>query len=346
MIRGLNAEDVGRRQLLAGFLARCGYADAELSPLINDCSFRRYFRVGGDKAALIMDAPPDHEDVKPFIRISGLLDECGYSVPQVHCADIANGFLLLDDFGDTTYTRALSAGADEHALYQLATDVLIDLHRRDFGVWSADIPAYSDDKLLAEALMFVDWYLGPGLGLKITTQARTDYIDAWNACFPAIRQAPATLVLRDYHVDNLMVLDGRDDLGACGLLDFQDAVIGPASYDVVSLLQDSRRDIDSPLVDAMLLRYFTSMTDTVDQDAFMTSYHALGAQRALKVFGIFTRQSVLYGNHQYLAHIPRLWNHSITDLAAPGLEPVCDWVDCHVPPEWRCTPRPGGGLHA
>ena len=332
-----------RSSLLRGFLDRNGLADAALTPLADDCSFRRYFRVGlGDARYVVMDAPPDLEDVVPFATLSGLLNDFGYSAPKVLGRDVEHGFLLLDDFGDATYTRALAGGGDERALYALALDVLIDLHHRSTDVLPVMVPAYEDSKLLDEAALFVDWYLAQGLGLKISTTMREAYVEAWGACLTTMREAPRTLVLRDYHVDNLMVIADRQGLDACGLLDFQDAVIGPSSYDVVSLLQDSRRDIDGDLVAVMLERYFSAMGAAIDRPSFMRSYHAFGAQRALKVFGIFARQSVLYGNHQYLVHIPRLWRHTVANLAIPELQLVRDWIERFVPAECRITPRPGG----
>ena len=334
-----------RSRLLRDFLVRNGLTAAAISPLADDCSFRRYFRVGrGADHYVVMDAPPDLEDVVPFATLSDLLNSYGYSAPRILGRDVDNGFLLLDDFGDTTYTRALAAGGNERDLYALALDVLVDLRHRSIEDVPAMVPRYDDAKLLTEAALFVDWYLIPGLGLRISDVERERYLAAWRECLTNLREAPDCLVLRDFHVDNLMVVGDRDGLGACGLLDFQDAVIGPSSYDVVSLLQDSRRDIGADLVTAMLGRYFEAMGQDIDRPAFMRSYHGFGAQRALKVFGIFTRQSVLYGNHGYLFHIPRLWRHTLANLAIPELAPVRDWIDRVVPVDLRLTPLPGGGI--
>lgn len=285
-----------------------------------------------------MDAPPSLEDVEPFIKISVLLNRLGFSAPRVLATDVLNGFLLLDDFGDTTFTRALSDGYDEFALYCLANDVLSDLHCRPVDEIASSIPTYTDTKLLDEAVRFVDWYLVEGLQLPITPQARDDYLEAWQCCLPVVREAPDSLVLRDYHVDNLMVCDGIKGVAACGLLDFQDAVIGPMSYDLVSLLQDSRRDIHQNLVDDMLDRYFGAMGRTLDRAAYMRSYFVLGAQRALKVLGVFTRQSLKFGNHRHLAHVPRLWRHTLSNLSIPELTPVRNWIGRHVPEDKRLTP--------
>ena len=319
-----------REQLLTRFLARNGLDGSEVVALADDCSFRRYFRVHTDDAPLVvMDAPPDREDVAPFVTLSRLLNSMGYSAPRILDEDRRDGFLLLDDFGDATYTRAIAGGADETVLYTRAMDVLIDLHDRP--VPDAALPDYTDAMLLDEVALFVDWYLVRYRSLPVTRAARDGWLEAWSRSMPVLRASPATLVLRDYHVDNLMLLGDRNGLAACGLLDFQDAVIGPAGYDVVSLLQDSRRDIADDLVGAMLDRYFDARGGHLDRAGFMRSYHALGAQRALKVFGIFVRQSLLHGNHQYLVHLPRLERHVAADLRRADLPAVDRWMACHSP---------------
>lgn len=319
-----------REQLLTRFLARNGLDGAKVVALADDCSFRRYFRVhAGNTPLVVMDAPPDREDVVPFVILSRLLNSMGYSAPRILGEDSRDGFLLLDDFGDATYTRAIADGADETDLYTRAMDVLIDLHDRPLPV--ADVPDYTDGMLLDEVVLFVDWYLVRYRSLGVTRTARDDWLEAWSLSMPTLRASPATLVLRDYHVDNLMLLGDRDGLAACGLLDFQDAVIGPAAYDVVSLLQDSRRDIADDLVNAMLERYLAARGEHLDRADFMRSYHALGAQRALKVFGIFVRQSLLHGNHQYLVHLPRLERHVATNLERAGLDAVDRWMSRHAP---------------
>ena len=328
-----------RRRLLDQFLERNGLLDAGITALPVDCSFRRYYRAKRNGTSMIvMDAPPNLEDVEPFIKISDLLNQLGFSAPRVLATDVLNGFLLLDDFGDTTYTRALSDAHDEFALYCRATDVLSDLHCCALGDIAQTVAVYTDDKLLNEAVRFVDWYVVEGLGLPITSQARDDYLEAWRRCLPVVREVPDCLVLRDFHVDNLMVLDGFKGVAACGLLDFQDAVVGPMSYDLVSLLQDSRRDIQQDLVDDMLERYFGAMGRAVDRPAYMRSYFVFGAQRALKVLGVFTRQSLEYGNYRHLVHVPRLWRHTISNLSIPELAPVRNWIGRHVPEDKRLTP--------
>lgn len=329
-----------RAARLQRFLAVAGWVDAERRPLARDASFRSYDRLTrGAVRAVLMDAPPDKgEDVRPFLAVAAQLHRYGYSAPRILAEDKVEGFLLLEDLGDVTYTRALADGAEEFTLYARATDLLIDLHRRTPSL-GYEVPRYSDDKLIAEAALPLDWYFPLVLGRELDESDRAGYAAAWREALPILRGAPQTLVLRDFHVDNLMVLPGRPGIAACGLLDFQDAVDGPATYDLVSLLQDSRRDLTPGLEDALLDRYRAGLpiADTV---AFDRSYYGLGAQRGLKVFGIFGRQSALYGNPRYLHHIPRIWRHVERDLILAGLDRIRAWLDTHIPSDARFAPGP------
>ena len=326
------------------FWQKAGWDGAQEMPLANDASFRCYFRLkhSDGRVAVVMDAPPENEDIRPFMSVAGILSGFGYSVPHLLASNETDGFLLLEDFGDMTYTRALAAGEDEFALYSLAADLLADLAKRGLDGVTGHIPAYSDKKLLEEVMLFIDWYLRPGVGLRIDDAARESFADAWRLCLPAARSAPDVFVLRDYHVDNMILLPDRSGIAACGLLDFQDAVIGPASYDLVSLLQDSRRDISNHVIESTMERYFAAMPEIVDRQAFLSSYRVLGAQRQLKVFGIFARQTVLYGNHGYLVHMPRLWRLTLQNLSDEALAPVREWIEKHVPESYRVPPPPGG----
>jgi len=331
----------GREALIREFLSRHGWGDAARRPLADDASFRRYDRLrrGGERAVL-MDAPPPKEDVRPFVAIARRLRALGFSAPAIMASDIAAGLLLLEDLGDATFTRTLADGGDEAALYTLATDVLIALHRRFDAASATDVPPYDDTRLLDEALLFVDWYLPAVRGAAVPDAIRQAYIDLWRAALPAARRSPPTLVLRDYHVDNLMVLDGRTGVGACGLLDFQDAVIGPAAYDVVSLLEDARRDVSPDLAARLLARYRDAFPD-LDRADFETSYSVMGAQRSAKILGIFTRLDRRDGKPVYLEHIPRVWRWLEGDLRHPALASLRDWFDREAPAATRTAPQRG-----
>jgi aminoglycoside/choline kinase family phosphotransferase len=327
-----------RAQAIDAFLAGRGWGGASRAPLPVDASFRRYYRVtGGKGSALLMDAPPDREDVRPYVAVARLLRRLGFSAPAILGMDAPNGLLLIEDFGDDTYTALLGRGGDERALYELAVDVLVQLHRRFAPADGAEIPPYDDRRLLAEAALLTDWFLPAATGAMVTAAARGEYLDLWQSLFAVARATPDTLVLRDYHIDNLMLIAGRTGVASCGVLDFQDAVIGPRSYDLVSLLEDARRDIAPGLAAAMYARYLDAFPD-LDRVAFAASYAVLGAQRNAKIVGIFTRLCVRDGKRGYLRHIPRVWRLLEADLKHPILDAMRAWFDRAVPPSLRTVP--------
>jgi aminoglycoside/choline kinase family phosphotransferase len=327
-----------RALLIESFLAAAGWGGAKRARLAGDASFRHYDRVAdGARIAVLMDAPPPKEDVRPFVAIARHLESLGYSAPKVLAVDAAAGLLLLEDLGDDTYTRLLANGADEEALYALAIDVLADLHARSDAV-PAGVPPYDDERLLTEACLLTDWYMPAVLGRDTDEAARAEYADLWRAVFPVARGVPDTLVLRDFHVDNLLLLK-RDGIKACGLLDFQDAVAGPLTYDPMSLLEDARRDIDPALIARMKARYLAQMPG-LDIESFAASWAVLAAQRHAKVIGIFTRLCRRDGKPHYLIHIPRVWRLLEAALAHPALAAIKAWLDRHMPPEARTVPAP------
>jgi hypothetical protein len=334
-----------REALIRDFLEAQEWDRAERAPLAGDASFRRYQRVAlAGKRAVLMDAPPDHEDIRPYIAVAKILRRLGYSAPEIYAEDPDNGLLLLEDLGDDTYTRILDRDADgvrERALYELAVDLLIDLHRRRVQEVTPGLPPYDDTRLLDEAALLVDWYLPAVRGKSTPAEVRESYLETWRELLPAARGVAETLVLRDYHVDNLMWLPGRAGVAACGLLDFQDAVRGPLAYDLVSLLEDARRDIPAALIQDLKARYMEA-SPGLDSDAFWASYAILGAQRNCKIIGIFTRLWLRDGKPAYLAHIPRVWRLLEGDLAHGALKPVKDWLDRHIPRPGRGVPPAGG----
>ena len=210
--------ETARETVIQAFLATHGWDGAARTPLAGDASFRRYERLRRhDGGALLMDAPPPREDVRPFARLARHLCALGFSAPAILAEDAAAGLLLIEDFGDATFTRLLAAGADERALYGMAVDVLVALHRLDPGTAvPAGLRPYDDEALLAEAFLLTDWYMPRVLGRPTPAAARHSYGRAWIEAFAALRDQPRTLVLRDYHVDNLMVLDDRAGIAACG----------------------------------------------------------------------------------------------------------------------------------
>lgn len=313
----------------AGFLAAHGWAGARIAPLAGDASFRRYFRViDGERSAVLMDAPPPHEDTAPFVAMARWLGERAFTAPAILAVDEAQGLVLLSDLGDVRMRETADAQGDELALYSSAVDLLIELAAHPAG----PLEPYDRDVLQREAALFVDWYC-PAVGIE---PDRDGYVAAWDKVLAhALAPEPVT-VLRDYHAENLMLV-GPEHGGdrRMGLLDFQDALAGHPAYDLVSLLQDARRDVDPGVEEAMLARYRAA---TGAGEDFMRAYHVLGAQRNAKIIGIFTRLWRRDGKPRYAGLCPRVWAYLERDLSQPVLAPVAAWFDANVPPELRGDP--------
>jgi hypothetical protein len=313
------------------FLAAHGWAGAEIRPLAGDASFRRYFRVHrGDETAVLMDAPPEHEDIGPFLTVAGHLLDRGFRPPRPLAIDRARGLLLLEDFGDERVGPLLQREPHrEREIYEAAIDVLVALGREPAP---SDLPPYDEAAMAREVALFTDWY-APALGLAVDANG---YFDAWRHAWRNVADEVGrnpVMVLRDYHADNLMVLPGTNELG---LLDFQDALAGHRAYDLVSLLQDARRVVAPALEEAMLERYAASAGIAHRAD-FRADYELLGAQRNTKILGIFTRLWKRDGKPHYLPLQPRVWGYLERNLAHPALAPVREWFEANVPPRMRAA---------
>jgi aminoglycoside/choline kinase family phosphotransferase len=320
------------------FLGAIGWGEARRATLAEDASFRRYERVtkSGTRAVL-MDAPPPQEDVRPFSLLARHLVGLGLSAPRVMAEDAEAGFLLIEDLGDETYTRMLANGGDARSLYALAVDVLVHLHRvSPEDAIPSGLPRYDEGKLLEEVCLMTDWYLPAMTGRATPPEIRAAYVAAWRAVLPVVLEQPRALVLRDFHVDNLMWLADREGVARCGLLDFQDALDGAAAYDLMSLLEDARRDVDAGLQAEMKARYRAGIGRLGPW--FERAYTVLAAQRHAKVIGIFTRLCVRDGKPIYLKHIPRVWRLLEVALSDSALQPVAGWFSHHIPETLRGIP--------
>ena len=328
-----------RNQAMVDFLARAGWGAARRGLLAGDASFRKYHRIDLDgRRAVLMDAPPPMENVRPFLTIARHLLRLGLSAPKILAEDVEQGFLLLEDLGDDTYARKLANGADEAGLYALAVDLLIDLHQRFDVTQAADVPRFDQARALREVNLLLDWYWPAVMGAPASDGLRASYAAAWQACWPALWSAPDTIALFDFHIDNLMIVSGRSGVAACGLLDFQDAVLAPVAFDLLSLLEDVRRDVPPALVAAMRARYLAAFP-ALDRAAFDRSYYAIGAQRNTRIVGVFTRLLKRDGKPRYLQFMPRVWKLLEGDLAHPAMAPVRAWFDKHIPPAQRVAPK-------
>ncbi len=319
------AADLNPRDAAPDFLYRAGWADAQILPLAVDASFRRYYRViEAGRSAVLMDAPPP-EDTRKFAHMAAWLNERGFAAPAILADDAAAGFMLLEDFGDMRMRETVDAAPEsEGRLYAAAVDQLLRLQRHE----AAPVPPYDRAFILREANLLIEWYCD-ALGLPVDVDG---YAAAWNAAFDALPEMPVVTVLRDYHAENLMLLDDA----RLGLLDFQDALAGHPAYDLVSLLQDARRDVPAVVEASMIARYHES---TGVGDGFDAAYHLFGAQRNAKIIGIFTRLWRRDGKPRYGALCPRVWRYLERDLAHPALAGVARWFDLNIPAAKRGDPQ-------
>ncbi|HEU0099967.1 MAG TPA: phosphotransferase [Allosphingosinicella sp.] len=311
------------------FLAMHGWGGAEIRPLAGDASFRRYFRVHrGAETAVLMDAPPEHEDIGPFLAIAGHLLDRGFRPPRPLAIDRGNGLLLLEDFGDDRVGPLLQREPGrEREIYESAVDILARLAAEPAP---AGLPPYDEPAMEREVALFPDWYV-PALEMEIDGPGFLQaWRQVWGDVLRVVEESPV-LVLRDYHADNLMVLPGRTELG---LLDFQDALAGHAAYDLVSLLQDARRDV-SPELEEEMIGFYCERANVADRNLFRAHYEILGAQRNTKIIGIFTRLWKRDEKPFYPTMHPRIWNYLERNLAHPALAPVSAWFDANVPAEYR-----------
>jgi aminoglycoside/choline kinase family phosphotransferase len=277
--------------------------------------------------------------VKPFVALAHGLREHGFSAPEIHAADLETGFLILEDLGSDGVVEGDPPEPMGYR-YQTAIDALVELHRLvlpDTLPVPPDlthrIPPYDLDALMIEVELLPDWYL-PFRGAPLTAAAREDYLALWrDALFPALDVRP-TWVLRDFHSPNLLWLPERKEFARVGLLDFQDAVMGPPAYDVASLLQDARVDVSEEMEIELLGRYVRARKDADDEfdvPGFVKVYSTLAAQRASKILGIFARLDRRDGKPQYLRHLPRVWNYLQRSLAHPALAALEAWYTVNVP---------------
>jgi aminoglycoside/choline kinase family phosphotransferase len=311
------------------FLAAHGWGDAQILPLAGDASFRRYFRVVGEgRQAVLMDAPPPHEDPRPFIAVAEFLCEQGLTAPAILARDLDQGLLLIEDFGDVRLRETLDAKPDAEAdHYAGVTDLLVHLHARPP---MAGLPVHGLAQWLDEVMLFTDWYC-PALDLEVDRDA---FRAAWEEVLAPVEAdgLPRVTVLRDYHAENIMLVPGRDGIAHYGLLDFQDALVGHPAYDLASVLEDARRDVTPAVEAAMLDRYVAA---TGQGEAFRAAYWALAAQRNTRILGVFVRLWKRDGKAGYRRFQPRMWGLLERDLAHPALVPVRTWFDANVPASKR-----------
>lgn len=317
-----------RAVLMARFIETTDWAGTRRGALAGDASNRKYERLYRDtgETAVLMDAPPAKgEDTKPFLKIARHLSALGLSAPRILAEDTVNGFLLLEDLGDALFARAIpDAPQNETLLYQSAADTLDHLHRAPLP---ESIKPYDVAVMTKMAGLAYGWYRTGILGADATAQSRfeTTFTDILHTYAPD----QTVLILRDFHAENLLWLPDRETIARVGLLDFQDAMAGHPAYDLVSMLQDARRDVPA-LVEHETLAHYIAISGQ-NAETFTAAYHVLGLQRNLRILGVFARLSMHFAKPHYVDFIPRVWAHIQTDLAHPALAPIADRLRADLP---------------
>lgn len=320
------------------FLTRVGWEGATRCMLAGDASFRRYERVHHNNViAVLMDAPPPWEDVRPFASVTAQLAQFGLSVPRILAADEEEGFLLLEDLGDASFTRLLRQyPAREREIYLEATQALVTIYRagqEDKASLAKNLKPYDMQVYLREVGLFAEWFLPQVVGMERARLLREEYLSLWKKILEEATLEQDCLVHRDYHADNLFWLADRSGHQAVGMIDYQDALLGDSAYDLASLLEDARRDVD-PRTTADCFAYYVTETKQ-NAHAFANRYAVLAAQRNAKIIGIFVRLTVRDGKPHYLDYLPRVWAHFLHDISHPALAPIRAFVEAHVPQSYR-----------
>lgn len=302
------------------FLDANGWHNADCEPLTGDASARKYFRLRKRKqSAVLMEASQVPQVIEPFTRTARHLLQLGLSAPAIFAQDDENSLLLLEDFGDATFARLLDAGEEPEKLFTLATDVLIALHKHPRAI-PQQLRAYRPEKMLEDIELFLQWRTP-----EISETGRAEFRNVWRQVLPVAHRVPASLLLRDYHAANLMLLPDRHTVRQAGLLDFQDAYEGPLTYDLVSLLEDARRDVPEELRQKLVARYLTQFP-SLDRNAFETSMAILAALRHTRVLAIFEKLSRHENKHDYKKlHSPRVERLLQKALRHPALADVKRW---------------------
>jgi aminoglycoside/choline kinase family phosphotransferase len=360
-----------RREAMTEFLRGAGWGDAALSPLPADASTRRYIRLHrGGESAMLMDQPqgaeapqspanatPDQRralgynavarlagaDCGRFVAVADFLRARGLSAPHVYAADVRNGFVLIEDLGDDLYANVLANGraTEEPALYGAAVEALATLHTQAAPAGLGNnkpLHAYDETALLAETDLLTEWFIPLALGRNATEDEREEHRTLWREALRPVLAAPSVFVHRDYHAQNLFWLPQREGAARVGMIDFQDAVAGTTSYDLISLLEDARRDVAPELCEAMTQRYIEARQEadaTFDGKDYRAQAAIIAAQRNAKIAGIFARLHTRDGKPRYLSYLPRVWGYLERDLKHPALVPLKRWYDRNIPADAR-----------
>ena len=310
---------------LHSFVLNCGFKEEDIVSIKNDASFRKYYRIK-NKNLIVMDAPPEKgESIEQFRTVADIIHTFNLSAPQIISFDTKYGFMLLEDFGQTSFSNILNKD-NESELYKKAVEVLIEINRQSKSKEKelSKLKSYSIDFLVNESLLFIDWYLEKRKGELVSNDQKKEFIQILSDFYNNIKPQSSTLVLRDYHVDNLFYLNNQKSLRQVGLIDFQDAVIGSPLYDLASLLEDVRRPLKSNLK-KKLLEFYIKTINTNVQDA-EREMRFFSIQRNLKILGIFCRLSIRDKKDSYLKYLPNTVKLIRKNLKDPFFINLVNWL--------------------
>ncbi len=358
---GSFAERLARLADMAAFLDASPWATSNAIFLQGDASTRAYARLrdGQGRIVVLMNAPAQSdgpaikggrpysawahlaEDCRPFVAMAGALRALGLSAPEILACDLERGFLVLEDLGDAVYAPEIRQGGPIAEFHGAAVDVLlhlsnapppVDLKMPDGSTYTPS--PFDADAAQVEIELLIDW-LWPALkGENTPPDARDEFLGLWKPTLDEIATGRRTWLLRDFHSPNLIWLPDREGLRRVGIIDFQDAMLGPLAYDLVSLLQDARVDVPAALEHDLFRKYCLARRQRdsgFEQNAFEAEYAALGAQRNTKILGIFARLAKRDGKRSYIAHMPRVAEYLVRDLGHPGLIRIREWHARHLP---------------
>lgn len=295
-----------------------------ITPIVGDAGLRDYLRVETkDSSYILMDCPPSYASVEPFIKIANFLDKNSFSAPGIIKSDIKNGFLILEDFGDLSVKDYLLSHdvVEQKNIYYSSIDLLIQLQNISTP---EDLKLFDNDLLRAELATFTDYYIPYKTGKPVSKEELKKFNELWEDILANQEPLSNSIILRDYHVENMMYLEKERGIKKLGLLDFQDALIGSPVYDLVSILEDARIDVDRDFA-LNCVEYFAQKKQ-VDLQYILLNYHILGAQRNLRILGVFARKYIKDQDNTYLQYIPRVLKYLEYDVSHPILEPVKNWL--------------------
>ena len=298
----------------------------EMEPMQGDAGLRHYYRItSGNKSYVAMDCPPSYAPITPFINIANFLLENSFSAPSIIHHNIEQGFMLLEDFGRTSVKNYLENigdnGCERRNIYCLIIDLLCELQEKKAPSY---LKNFDNNLLCSEIVLFTSWYIPYIYERDVTLEEFNEFREIWQNILAKQVEMPSCIVLRDFHLENMMYLSERNHCQKIGLLDFQDALLGSPIYDLVSLLEDARFDVN--IDDAMhLIDYFTQKKQ-YDKESVLTNYHILGAQRNLRILGVFARKHIRDKDDGYLKYIPRVKKYLENDLSHPYLKTIKDWL--------------------